>query len=461
MKKRCLLISPPGELFIFPRGIMEIATFLNQRGCPTSVLPLGYYFKKHYPVDESGFIKGDIDQKELYLILKDTIGSVEPMVVGVSNCYTKDFHNCIDIIKICKEIDPHIITVIGGSHATFCDIESIQTPELDIVVRGEGEWVMLNLLQAIYENRDFHTIRGTTIKENGWIRRNSDEIHGSLMDIPPVDFSLLPEDFLKMSYIHGILHRGCAYHCKYCTEEKFWGKPRAYRIEKVVQEMKVLQESYQTQFTGLEESMLDMQSKTFFQFLISIRKNNIRLSKDFYITTRIDTVTDEGIDAMQKVGITHACVGIESFSQKVLIKMNKRLGLESVRNGCEKLMNNNIWLNGYWLIGHPGDDAHEADYTYKQFQSFLEKGLLKSGYAFIFVPYPGTEYFSDPKKYGIQIFSFDWRRWRRWTPEPVSCLNNFSSPEIVAAYNRATSLLGAYKKLNQYLASQGDNTNLH
>ncbi|MBN1848237.1 MAG: B12-binding domain-containing radical SAM protein [Deltaproteobacteria bacterium] len=462
MKKRCLLISPPGELFIFPRGIMEIATFLNRRGFPTTVLPLGFYFKKDYPVDESGFIKGNIDQMEVYHILIDTIRSVDPMVIGVSNCYTKDFHNCVDIIKMCKEIDARIITVMGGSHATFCDVESIQTaPGLDIVVRGEGEWVMLNLLRAIYEKRDYQAVKGITIGENGKIRRNEDEIHGSLAEIPPVDFGLLPADFVKMSYIHGILHRGCAYHCKYCIEEKFWGKPRPYRIEKVIQEMEMLQKSYQTQFTGLEESMLGMHSKKFFQFFQSIRENDIRLPTDFYITTRIDTVTDEGIDTMRQTGISRTCVGIESFSQKVLREMNKSLSFESVHSGCEKLMRNNIWLTGYWLIGHPGDDAHEADHTYGQFKSFLEKGLLKSGYAFIFVPYPGTEFFYDPGKYGIRIFSYDWSRWRRWTSEPVSCLENFSSSEIVAAYDKATDLLSTYKKLNQYLASNRERVNFH
>ena len=208
MKKKCLLISPPGEINIFPRGIMEIATFLNLKGCPTSVLPLSHYLRKNYPTDKSRFIIGEIDQREFYHIIEDAIKKVDPMVVGVSNSYTKDFTNCIEIIKICKQIDSRIITVMGGSHVTFCDEESLRTPELDIVVRGEGEWVMLNILRAMEERRDISDIRGITLRKNGRIQRNPPESFGNLKALPPVDFGLLPQEFVQRASINGILHRG-------------------------------------------------------------------------------------------------------------------------------------------------------------------------------------------------------------------------------------------------------------
>ena len=83
--------------------------------------------------------------------------------------------------------------------------------------------------------------------------------------------------------------------------------------------------------------------------------------------------------------------------------------------------------------------------------SFFEKGLFKNGYAFIFVPYPGTDYFERPEKYGIIIDNFDWKKWRRWPDEPVSWLVDFSSNEIMDAYKKASKLLYSYRKLNVFL----------
>ncbi|PIS36697.1 MAG: hypothetical protein CO150_08475 [Nitrospirae bacterium CG_4_9_14_3_um_filter_53_35] len=451
MKKECLLISSPAELNIFPRGIMEIATFLNQQGCPTSVLPLGYYFQKDYAADSSGYIIGDIDRNELYAILQDVIREIAPQVIGVSNSFTKDFPYCIEIIKICKEINPKIVTVMGGQHVTFCDQEALQTPELDVVVRGEGEWIMLNLLRAVTGKKELSGVRGITIRQNGGIGRTPPEPLGKLEEISAVDFALLPSDFVRKACIIGISYRGCAHHCKYCVEEKFWARPRAYTLEKLITEMKVLQRDYQTQIIGLGESMLDMRSKIFYDLCRGIRDNEITLPPDFFMTTRIDTVTDQGVDCLAKTGIKSVSVGIENFSPKVLKMMAKNQSMDVILEGCEKFMKKDIWLLSYWLIGHPGDNADEADYNYSKFKEFFEKGLLKRGTAFIFVPYPGTDYFNHPEQYGIRISSYDWKQWNRWTKDPVSWLDDFPKPEIVAAYDRAHELLRGYNGLNNFL----------
>jgi radical SAM superfamily enzyme YgiQ (UPF0313 family) len=444
------LISPPGELNTLPRGIMEIASFLNKHGLSSSVLPIGYHLQ-HYMADESGYVIGDINKNKLFSVLKDAIEEINPMVIGVSNLYTKDFPNCIDVIKMCKQIDPRVITVMGGQHVSFCDRESLQTPELDIVVRGEGEWVMLNLLKAISEKEDYSGVRGITFKNNGQILRNPSEPLGNLKDIPPIDFGLLPKDFVQKAYIHGVLYRGCAFHCKYCVEKNFWGKPRSYAANKLIQEMKVLEKEYGTQMRGFEESMLNMRSKPFFDLLGNIKENKIRLPTQFYLTIRIDNISDDGIECMRQTGIRFVCAGIENFSARVLKMMNKQQNLEAVLSGCETLKKNGVWVNAYWLIGHPGDNMKEADYTFFKFKEFLEMGLFKSGHAFIFVPYPGTEYFANPEQYGIKISSYDWKDWRRWTKAPASCLNDFSSSEIVSVYERSIELLDYYRTLNDYL----------
>jgi len=352
---------------------------------------------------------------------------------------------------MCKRIRPQAITVIGGQHATFCDQQSLECPELDVVVRGEGEWTMLNLLRAIQNKDRYDKVGGISFRKNGGIHRNPNRFPGKMEDLPPVDYRLLPREFVQTTQIHGILSRGCAYHCKYCVEEKFWGYPRWYGLQKLIDEMTVLQKDYGTQIIGMEESMLDMRSNIFFKFCRQIKDHRIELPEQFYLTTRIDSVTDEGIRQMQDLEIKFLCTGLENFSDRVLMMMNKKQNYDSILQGCEKLKQKNIWVNSYWLIGHPGDNSTEAEYTYSKFKRFFEKGLLKSGNAFIFVPYPGTEFFIEPHKYGIIIGSYEWKRWKRWTEEPVSWLENFSATEISHASKKAWKLLDDYRRLNGHL----------
>ncbi len=458
MKSQCLLISPPGEMNIFPRGIMEIATFLNTRGCATAVLPLGHYYRKEYRTDECGYIVGGIDPQEFQDIIEHAIRTTNPAVVGISNTYTSDFPNCIEIVKLCKRFKPDIITVMGGQHVTFLDRESLDTPELDMVVRGEGEWVLLNLIRAINRGGDLLSVPGTTVRIDGIPRRNAPEPFGKLQELPPVDFGLLPEKFVRAAQINGILHRGCAYHCKYCVEKKFWRHPRAYRVSKVVTEMQTLQHAYNTQMIGFEESMLDMRQKPFFSLMAAIREAGIVIPRDFTIPTRIDTVTADGIRALKATGIKILCAGIENFSPRVLKMMNKKQDHAAITAGCRKLREQAIWLNAYWLIGHPGDTPAEAAATHAGFRDFCERGLINSGHAFIFVPYPGTEFYNNPDRYGIKITTYDWKKWQRWTDSPVSCLEDFSAPEIEIAWQNATRLLKSYCKLNSYLRLHHEKT---
>jgi radical SAM superfamily enzyme YgiQ (UPF0313 family) len=457
MKNQCLLISPPGELNVFPRGIMEIATFLNARGCPTSVLPLGHYYQKKYRTDESGYILGRVDPAEFKTILADALREADPAVVGVSNIYTSDFPNCMAIIKLCKQIKPDIVTVIGGQHATFLDSQCLDTPELDVVVRGEGEWTLLDVLKAIQAGGDLAAIPGTTVRIEGQLHRNPSRALGNLEEIPPVDFGLLPEAYVKTVYINGMLHRGCAYHCRYCVEKKFWHHPRPYRVEKIISEMRTLQEEYHTQMVGFEESMLDMRHKPFFNLMDAIQNNGIRIPHDFSMTTRIDTVTTDGIRRLKENGIYILCIGLESFSPQVLKMMNKKQDLKAITAGCRKLREAGIWLNTYWLIGHPGDTPAEAARTHAKFKDFCERRLINSGHAFIFVPYPGTEFFDDPERYGIRITTYEWDKWQRWTEKPVSFLDEFSAADIEKAWVDAMLMLKNYRRLNSYLLKRQEN----
>jgi anaerobic magnesium-protoporphyrin IX monomethyl ester cyclase len=457
MKSRCLLISPPGERYVFPRGIMEIATFLNARGCPTRILPLGHYYKNEYPTDECGYITGRIDSQEFRDILVDEIRAADPVVVGISNTYTSDFPNCMEIIRLCKQIKPDILTVMGGQHVTFLDSESLENPELDMVIRGEGEWSLLAVINAACSGGDLLSVPGTTVRINGKAHRNPPRSFGNLQEIPPVDFGLLPEAFVKTAQINGILHRGCAYHCNYCVEKKFWRHPRPYRVAKVVAEMQTLQKEYNTQMIGFEESMLDMRHKLFFSLMSSIREAGIDLPRDFTLPTRIDTVTADGIHELKQTGINILCSGIENFSPRVLKMMNKKQDVEAITAGCRKLRAADIWLNAYWLIGHPGDTPVEAARTQAGFKDFCERRLINSGHAFIFVPYPGTDFFENPERYGIKITTYEWEKWQRWTTNPVSHLEEFPAADIEKAWVDAMQMLKSYRRLNSYLLNRHAN----
>ena len=203
---------------------------------------------------------------------------------GVSNQFTADYPTCIEILKICKQLNENVTTVIGGVHVTFLDTDCLKLPYVDIVVRGEGEWTLLDLISALEsKTSDLQNIKGITFKQNGKIIRNPDRPLGNLDEIPPLNFSLLPHEFVQNIFVHGMLNRGCDFNCSFCGESAFWKKRRSFPVRRIIEEMKILDQVYQNPMHAIDDSMLFIGSKQFLDLSSEIQKQRIKLQPDFYI----------------------------------------------------------------------------------------------------------------------------------------------------------------------------------
>jgi len=95
-----------------------------------------------------------------------------PLLVGISNQHTVDYYTCLEVLRICKELRSDILTVIGGVHVSFFDELCAKSPDVDVVVRGEGEWTLLDLLQNMARGGDFKNVKGITYKQKTPFSKN-------------------------------------------------------------------------------------------------------------------------------------------------------------------------------------------------------------------------------------------------------------------------------------------------
>ncbi len=427
MTKDILLISSPQEDHIFPRGLMQIACFLQESGCSVSVLPsshaLGY--KRTWT---------DSDLKD---ILESAIRESEPRVVGVSNLFTVNHPQCLRILEICKNYDKKLVTVIGGPHVTFLDRVCLQqSPFVDVVVRGEGEWTMLALMSALKDGRDLGSVKGITFRHNGRIIRSPDRPLGNLNTLPPIDFGMLPSRFVKEARIFGISNRGCRYRCSYCVESIFWGKKRDFPVEWLLHEIMTLEKDYGVHPEGFLESMIDTESNQFFRLTTELIKHKVSLPPNFYIQVRPDCITEPVIDAIKKVGISNVHLGIESGSPTVRKRMGRLMSNKTMTEACAKLRRKNIYPHTYWIIGHPGDNPQEAEVSLTYLDYLYKNDITRSSDCMVFLPYPGTRFFKEPEKYGVEITSLEWAKWGRCPEMPPSHLTTFAAEDIMSFFNR-------------------------
>lgn len=445
MQSACLLLASPRYPRSFPRGIVEIAGFLGKNGCPTEVLPLAY------PMGDINAGQGFTPAQEVLIedILRDTLQGTGASVIGIGNPYTLDNSNCIKILELCKRIDGRLITVIGGPHATFRDCECLSSPFVDVVVRGEGEWSMLDLLAALKNGADLGQVAGISFRREGRLIRTPDRALGDMADIPPLNFDLLPADFIRDSQIYGISSRGCAYRCSYCVESAFWRKKRNYPVKRLVDEMELLDKRFGYKIMGFFESMLDSDSSYLSLLCDEIGKRRMTLSENFNFHIRPDSVTVDRIETIRRAGMNRASMGVESVAPKVLKMMNRaNLNRECIIEACRILREKGMHVHTYWIVGHPGDTPEAAEDSFQFLIYLIENDLCQSAEAMIFQPYPGTCFYEDPQRYGVEILESNWDRWDRFDSRPISQLADFRAEDIHAAWRKMDYYLHTWQRFS-------------
>ncbi|MBI5893531.1 MAG: B12-binding domain-containing radical SAM protein [Deltaproteobacteria bacterium] len=459
MNTTCLLISPgihcldhPERFtttYDFPRGLLSVGTFVNKNGVKTNIIPLDYYIKPSQSQSPS-YDKQSIES-QIYSVINDAVKESNPAFIGIGVPYTMLYPTALKIAEICKKVKPDCVIALGGPHVSYRDKVCFEDSEyVDIVIRGEGEWTVLDVIKTILQKKEFDNVSGITFKHSsGKVIKNQQRPLGDIKEIPMPDYSLLPEGFVKNMAVSIVGSRGCAYKCTYCNESLFWGqKVRQFPVEMLFEEIKTLAEKYGNYAVGLEDSMFNMRSKYFFELCDKL--GTIKLHPAFYILSRVDSVTDDGFAAMKKAGVNNLILGIENGSQKVLDKMNKKITLPQAIDVCKNAVKNGLIVDTFWIIGHPGDNPEEAEITIDAVARFYREGLHQNSEIAMFVPYPGTRIFEHPEEFGLEILTYDWEKWARFNSEPVCQLKDFSREDIMGYWIAANKIANEWKRHNAY-----------
>jgi anaerobic magnesium-protoporphyrin IX monomethyl ester cyclase len=413
MRIHVTLINPP-----YPVGSHLHPPFLP--------LGLGYLAavleKANYEVDV-------VDCQALRISYEEVRSELEkrqPTVVGLTST-TLTYKSALQIVKIAKEACPSCITMLGGSHVTFWDDKALQEcPQLDIVVRKEGENTLLELVQKIEADKGFDDVLGITYREDGEIVRKPDRPYiENLDELPFPALHLWPIDRLRQ-YGEVIFplttSRGCVFWCNFCTAVRMFG--RRYRMrtpQNVVEELVLLNKKFGADhFTFYDDAFTVDQSRTeeLCQEIIN-RKMKIRWNCE----TRVDMVTKELLAKMKEAGCTDVWFGVESGSQRVLAAMDKGIMTEQTVKAFKWAKEVGLMTVANVILGFPTETRETAWETVRFVESLNPDDV---GY-YIATPYPGTPMYDQVKANGsLKITDFD----KYDTATPTFEIPNLSAEEL-------------------------------
>lgn len=265
-----------------------------------------------------------------------------------------------------KALDPKITTVFGGPQASLCPIETLHYPQVDVVVRGEGEITTLALMEALENNRPLKEVRGVGFRdENGEpVLNASPDLINDLSSLPWPAYGLfdLPGYFAASDRRMGIVgSRGCPFGCIFCTSHNVMGRATRYRApEDVLAEMRHWHESQGvTHFQFMEDNFLGNRRKAM-AFLDALEMAPLPVTYSLEVGVRADALKPDICRKLKNTGCTMVAIGIESADPEVLLQANKGEDIETITSGIRALRASGIPVKGYFIVGLPGDTKEKV-----------------------------------------------------------------------------------------------------
>ncbi len=325
------------------------------------------------------------------------------------------------------------ITVLGGPHLTLMPDESMQRPEVDLVVRGEAEDTLVEMVRAIEEtglvgdpaaplylpDQPWCEIRGLSYRNPaGEVIHNPARLLCRDIDaIPWPAYHLFKIDrYTNLQPLtdgldpHAraytlVTSRGCPYQCVYCSKPITGHTWRARSPADVVAEWQYLVHELGATEIGITDDVWNLnldRAKDICHQLIAAGLNTVP-----WVTVhgmRADHTDAELFRLMKAASCKRVGFGVESGNQAVLDSIKKRQSLEDVRQAFHNAKAAGLQTMGFFIFGLPADTEATMDDTI-DFALELDPDLANF---MIAAPYPGTELWEIARRDG-RLFSHDWR----------------------------------------------------
>lgn len=357
------------EQHSFPYGMAFVTAVMKERGFNVFYLDLNF--------SSTDTVETRLRKK----IISDEINVV--CLGGMSVQY----QGINEVLEISKQINPNLITVVGGAIITAHPQLSINNMQIDYGVLKEGEYTMVELAEALCNGGDPSSIKGLVFKDSqgkfastgerkeiqdldalpmpdyeGW----EFERHLPLMRPNASAFQILDE--VRQADI--ITSRSCPFSCTFCYQPL----GRVYRqrsMANVFKEIDFLREKYNINAISLMDDLFSVKKERMLEFAERIKPYHI----PWLAQLRVGDVDLELLRALKASGLTWISYGIESVNDDILISMKKKITSKQIENALKITREARIGITGNILFGDPAETEETFEISLEWWQNHPEYDL--------------------------------------------------------------------------------------
>lgn len=328
-------------------------------------------------------------------------------IVGISSM-TPQVKQAHETAKKIKDSLPDIPVIAGGAHPTLLPKQTLNEFEaFDIVVIGEGEDTIIELVSSLENKMDISAVRGIAYRGDGEVIMTPARPRILDLDTLPNPHEHYDFDFYRNNNSFGftdncvsmVVSRGCPYNCRFCATKNFWTRRYICKsTDGVINEIRYVLERG-AEGVVFRDSTFNINKRWVHELCEKILKEKLRLK--WAINARVNLVEYELFRYMKKAGLDTVYFGVESGSQKILDFYGKGITLKQTEKAFEICRKLKIHTGAYFMLGALPETREDMELTYQ----FVKKLKPTFSLVFLFMPLPGSELY---QYYIDQGYRFDY-----------------------------------------------------
>ncbi|MFQ5862427.1 MAG: B12-binding domain-containing radical SAM protein [Candidatus Brocadiales bacterium] len=360
-----------------PRGAVSVATAVAQTG----------RFRVEI-IDENNFT-GGLDHRVIqqetpadFVGLYGGLTSTIPRVYQVASFYQSE----------------GIPTIAGGNHINAMAEEAL-TSGIDIVVNGEGEFAVPEVLDALSNGDDLSAIPGLSLMKDGCVAATQMRLPIKDLDTVPIpDMSLFRDLQTPMQFVPLGRTRGCNFVCEFCAVNQHLGRTRSSSPGYVMEEIAKSVEGGDRVFFVTDDNFAEDRDRTaeLCEYIAEYKRKK-REKLYFVVQVRADVARDKKLlGLMRAADVEGLCIGYESPIEEDLKNMKKGLNIKKLDEYTQTLKSYGFFIHGMFILGYPTfqDSYHKLGMSIRErankFWEFINRNKIDTVQIVKPVPLPGT-----------------------------------------------------------------------
>lgn len=330
-------------------------------------------------------------------------------VFGITSISGYQIAGGLQAARLIRERSPGRPIVWGGVHASTAPEETVRSPLVDIVVRGEGERTFTTLVEALDTSAPLRDLTGLTLIEDGRVISTGDTPFIDLDESPFLPYHLIkpqlyPQFTEKPSRAYYESSRGCPNNCGFCYNKGMHHRKwRPKSAPRVLDELEYIMDLMEPDEIWQMDDNFSVSNKRVHEIARGIIDRGLKFEWPMY--TRFDLAAEydgEFLETLKESGCTSMSFGGESGSQRVLDWMGKGITPDMMRQTAALLKEHDIGCGVMFMTGFPEETEEEARATLDLIDDLVAIYPRLEPKLTVYTPFPGTALYQDAIQHGFK-----------------------------------------------------------